>query len=201
LSQPQNYPDSAMQVDDQLATTLADQYLARLRQRMPESSEEPGAEIQRVTDKMPTNFRHLGLIARLFPSARIVHLRRDPLDICVSCFKQNLAWPFCDLEAVGVYFRQYERLMEHWKLVLPLPIHEIHYERLVENQEEVSRRLIEFCGLPWSEACLDFANSTRAVQTPSKWQVRQPVYQTSIGAWKRYEKYLGPLIDVLNREE
>lgn len=179
------YPEVVAQMDESLARELADEYLAELRR-------QSGAAL-RVTDKMPTNFRHLGLINLLLPNARVIHVIRDPMDVCVSCLRQNLEFPFCDMGSVGRYYRAYERLMHHWKSVLPLRILDVYYEELVLNQEEQTRRLIDFCGLSWDEQCLDFVATERAVQTPSKWQVRQPIYRSSIGGWKKYDTHLDPL--------
>jgi tetratricopeptide (TPR) repeat protein len=161
---------------------LADEYLSHLDDFRTDES--------RVTDKMPTNFMHLGLIALLFPRATIVHCRRNPLDILVSCYCQNLNAPFCDLDQLVHYHRQYCRMMEHWKSVLPIPIHTVDYESLVTDPEPNSRDLIKHCGLPWDERCLRFHANRRAVHTPSKWQVRQPMYSSSIEKWKRFEPHL-----------
>jgi hypothetical protein len=166
---------------------LAESYLAAL----PPAS---GTAL-RVTDKMPLNFEHLGLIALLFPQARIIHCRRDPLDVCVSCFTNPMkaeATPG-DIAGLGSYYREYARLMEHWRAVLPMPIFESQYEDLVESFEERARALIAFVGLPWDPACLSFYETERSVFTPSAMQVRQPIYKSSVGRWRRYEKHLGPL--------
>lgn len=184
------FPESVLAMDDPLTNSIRKEYLAKLSQMVHDA----GHGIVKVTDKMPTNFKYLGLIARMFPNAKIVNLIRDPRDVCVSCFKQNLEWPFCDLVASADYYHEYSRLMSHWRRVLRLRIHDVHYENLVHDQERESRRLIDFVELPWDLACLDFATSDRAVQTPSKWQVRQPIYHSSIGAWKRYEKHLYELV-------
>jgi hypothetical protein len=144
---------------------------------------------------MPLNFEHLGLIALLFPQARIIHCRRDPLDVCVSCFTNPMkaeATPG-DIAGLGSYYREYARLMEHWRAVLPMPIFESQYEDLVESFEERARALIAFVGLPWDPACLSFYETERSVFTPSAMQVRQPIYKSSVGRWRRYEKHLGPL--------
>ena len=123
---------------------------------------------------------------------------RDPRDVCVSCLKQNLEWPFCDLKAVGRYYRDYQRLMQHWKSVLSLEMLDVHYEQLVADHRTESRRMLDFCGLPWDERCLEFATTDRAVQTPSKWQVRQPIYRSSVGGWRKYASHLQPLDDALD---
>jgi tetratricopeptide (TPR) repeat protein len=157
----------------------------------------------RVTSKMPTNFFHLGLIALLFPKARVIHCRRDPLDTCLSCFFTDFKKcpPYhYRLEDLGLYYRLYLRLMEHWRAVLPLAMLEIQYEDLVGRPEELSRRMIDFCGLAWDDRCLRYYETRRPVQTLSVWQVRQPIYSTSIDRWKHYIQHLEPLLRALAPE-
>ena len=182
------YPEAAGKLDAVGAIGMAESYLAALKAKA-------GGAV-RVSDKMPFNFLHLGFIALLFPKSRVVHCRRDPLDNCLSCYFQYFtsAIPFTrDLRVLGRYYADYRRLMEHWKSVLPLRMLEIPYEDMVADQEGMSRRLIEFCGLEWDDACLRFHRTERAVKTASNWQVRQPIYATSVGRWQPYEQYLGPL--------
>ncbi len=159
---------------------------------------------QRVTDKMPHNHRHLGLIEQLFPNARILHCTRDPIDTCLSCYFQSFytghAYSF-DLEALGHHFRLYERAMDHWKRVSNLPIMEIRYEDMVANQEQISRRMIEFVGLAWDDACLRFHESSRRTLTASYDQVRQPIYRASVSRHRNYSQYIGPLLDALGRSD
>ena len=155
------------------------------------------ADADRVTDKMPQNFLHLGLITLLFPKARIIHCRRNPLDTCLSCFTMHLKdhnhGYAGDLGTLGSYYREYASLMDHWREVLPRSIYELDYERLVESPEEESRKLIEFVGLAWDPACLSPQESARPVHTLSRAQVRQPIYRSSVERWRRYEKHIGPL--------
>jgi Flp pilus assembly protein TadD len=158
-----------------------------------------GGAAERVTDKLLENFLHLGEIAVLLPRARVIHCRRDARDICLSCFLQyfnGLAFAW-DLEDLGHYYRDYARLMAHWRTVLPLRMLDVVYEDLVADPEAGSRRLIEFCGLEWDERCLKFHENRRPVQTASRLQVRQPLYTTSLGRWRRYEAHLGPLLAAL----
>ncbi|MGV8940370.1 MAG: sulfotransferase [Lysobacter sp.] len=159
------------------------------------------ADALRLVDKAPLNFFHLGLIALMFPRSRVIWCRRDPRDVAVSIYGENfsleerLATSFA---GIGHYFNAQDRLMRHWQSTLKIPILELRYEELVTSLEAQSRRLIEFIDLPWSDACLDFHQSDRGVQTPSRWQVRQPVHTRSIGRWKNYADALRPLLDVLN---
>jgi tetratricopeptide (TPR) repeat protein len=160
------------------------------------------ADALRVTDKMPFNFLHLGLVAALLPDAKIVHCRRDAMDTCVSChftpFNANLQFA-SDLRALGRYYLDYRRLMDHWQAVLATPILEIDYERLVTDTEPTIRRLLAHCGVDWEPGCAQFHRTERGIQTPSRWQVRQPVYRHAIGRWRNYEKHLGPLLELVGR--
>ena len=117
------------------------------------------------------------------------------MDVCASAYFQNFKWlPYAaSMEDIAFYHRQYERLMEHWRQVLPLPMKEVNYEDMVAKQEAVSRDLVSFCGLDWDDRCLDFHKSPRVVQTASKLQVRQPIYTRSVARWKRFESHLQPL--------
>lgn len=161
-----------------------------------------GRGAARVTDKMPGNFQHLGLITQMFPKARIIHCRRDPMDTCLSCFAQNfrndgLAWT-CDLEDLAHQYCQYRRLMGHWREVLPPGrMLEIDYEQTVADLEAQARRLIDFVGLPWDDSCLAFHQTERAVVTASRAQVREPIYRSSVGRWKRYGDGVLPLVEGL----
>ena len=161
-----------------------------------------GGEAVRVIDKMPGNVFHLALIATLFPQARVILCRRDPRDNCLSCYFQHFAKKLLyiyDLADCGRQYLETERLTDHWLKTLPLRMLEIRYEELVADQEGQSRRLIEFLGLPWDPACLEFHRTQRTVATASVWQVRQPMYSRSVGRWRHYERHLTPLLDVLAR--
>ena len=159
-----------------------------------------GGGAARTTDKLPENYHHLGLIAAMLPNARIVHVARDPMDVCVSNylvrFQRGHAWSY-GFDALAREHRAYERLMAHWRAVLPSPMHEQSYESLVASPESESRRLVEFCGLEWDDRCLDFHLTERSVHTASGWQVRQPIYRRSVGRWRNYERHLGPLREAL----
>ncbi len=155
----------------------------------------------RIVDKTLDNFQNLGVISLLFPQARIIHIRRHPLDTCFSCYFENLPplrHPYSsDLSNLGLYYRQYLRLMDFWRENLDIPILEIHYEHIVEDQENQSRRIIEFLGLEWDERCLRFHEARRDVTTLSYDQVRKPIYKTAISRYKHYEKHLSPLREAL----
>jgi tetratricopeptide (TPR) repeat protein len=155
---------------------------------------------KRIADGSPLNFLHLGLIALLLPNARIVHCTRNPIDTCVSIFMSDFGETHShsgDLATLGLYYREYRRLMDHWKKVLPMPIFEMSYEETTLDFEGQARRLIDFIGLPWDAACLQFGENKSTVRTLGSRQVRQPVHMTSVGRWRRYEKHLGPLIGAL----
>ena len=188
------YPECMAALDPATAGRLGRTYLDQLRDLAPEAA--------RITDKLPGNFLHLGAVALLLPGARIVHCRRDALDTCLSCYFQNFhhTLPYAyDLDDLGRYYRQYTRLMAHWREVLPLPLLEVDYEDLIENQEAVSRRLVDFCGLDWEAACLAFHRTERAVQTASLSQVRRPIYRSSLARWRNYAAHLAPLRTALGR--
>jgi tetratricopeptide (TPR) repeat protein len=155
----------------------------------------------RVTDKMPHNFMHLGLIELLFPGARVIHCRRDPIDTCLSCYFHDFGGyhPYAyNLSHLGDYYRHYRRLMEHWKSVLRLPLLEVQYETLIDDQERVSRELVAFCGLNWDPRCLEFHRASRFANTASYDQVQRPLYRDSVTRWKNYAPFIGPLVAALN---
>lgn len=155
----------------------------------------------RITDKMPHNFLYLGLIAQLFPAARIIHCIRNPLDTCLSCFFAdfgNVLHDYAyDLVTLGRYYALYRTLMEHWHKVLGDQVLKISYAGLVQEQEVVIRKMVEFCNLKWDERCLDFYKSDRVAYTLSYDQVRQPIYSRSVDRWKHYERHLDALREVL----
>lgn len=154
----------------------------------------------RITDTTPMNFMLLGLAARLLPRARFVVCRRDARDQCVSIYRQWFTGPHAyahDLADLAGFFRLHLRLLEHWREVLPGRFHEVRYESLVTDPQTAIRGLLDFCGLPFEPRCLDFHATERSVRTPSASQVRRPLYTGSIGAWRRYERQLGPLLQAL----
>lgn len=190
----QSYPGGLLDLGQQDLEALGLRYL-RYLDRVSDTTPH-------VTDKLPFNFMHLGLIALLFPNARIVHCHRHPLDNCLSCYFTS----FTDgirfanqLDTLGRYYLDYHRLMQHWHHALPVEILDLPYEDLVQDTETSIARLLAFCDLPWEDACLEFHRTERAVRTPSRWQVRQPIYQGSVGRWRRYETELAPLKSLLQQ--
>lgn len=154
----------------------------------------------RITDKMPQNFLMLGLIPKIFPKARIIHCRRDPLDTCVSCYTQLFSrgqhYSY-DLRELGRYYRSYQRLMAHWDRLIGDFILEIDYESLVADLEGQIKRTLSFCGLAWDDACLSFYDSKRPVRTASATQVKQPIHERSVRRGQRFKHFLNPLVDEL----
>lgn len=155
----------------------------------------------RLVDKMPGNFLYAGLIPLILPGARVIHVRRNPVDTCLSCYtklfggEQQFTYNQSEL---GVFYRHYERLMAHWREILPSErFIEVDYEAVVDNLEGEARRLVDFLGLPWDNACLSFHDNRRVVRTASVNQVRQPIYKTSKGRWQAYAGYLAPLLEAL----
>jgi len=172
---------------------LGADYLAALHERAP-------PDALRILDKSLPNWRIMGLIRLALPNARIIHLSRDPLDCCVSCFSRQFAdLPYTyDLAELGRHYRAQTRLMDYWRSVTPEHILlQVRYEDVVADLEGQARRLVAHCGLEWDARCLDFHKTERRVQTASANQVRQPIYDSSIGIWRAYETHLGPLIEAL----
>ncbi len=159
----------------------------------------------RITDKMPSNYYFAGLIHLALPNATIIHTVRDPVDTCISCFSKLFSAQqdhTYDLAELGRYYKRYERLMAHWRTVLPPDrILEVRYEDVVADLEGQARRIIARCGLPWDDKCLAFHQTDRPVRTASATQVRQPIYKNAIGRWRAYESQLGPLLRALGLAE
>lgn len=187
------YPRAVAELDADQLRALGEDYLSRT-----ERHRELGRP--RFTDKMPNNFVHVGLISLILPNAKVIDARRHPLDSCFGSYKQLFArgQPFTyDLFELGEFYMEYLRLMKHWDEVLPGQVLRVQYEDVVDDFEAQVRRLLEFCELPWNDACLRFHESDRAVKTASSEQVRQPIYQSAWHRWRNFEHHLGPLIDVL----
>jgi tetratricopeptide (TPR) repeat protein len=154
----------------------------------------------RITDKMPSNFELLWLIALIFPNSTIIHSKRNPVDTCLSCYFQDFIKPHPyknTLSGLGKYFRYYRNLMDHWEKVLPVTIHDISYEEVVADPENQVKKLLSACDLEFEQGCLDFHKTERSVKTASAYQVRQKIYTSSVQKWRKYEKHLGPLLEAL----
>lgn len=187
-AKPDEYPCCLDNLTVDQASGMSQIYLQPLLAMNPAAS--------RITDKLPLNFLHLGLIAMLLPGARIIDCVRDPRDTCLSCFMAtfNAGNEFKhDLNHTAHFLIQSRRLMRHWKHSIDLPIFEVAYEQLVTEPESQTRRMLEFLGLPWDERCLQFHQSKRPVNTSSLQQIRRPLYQSSVGRWKNYERHLTEL--------
>jgi tetratricopeptide (TPR) repeat protein len=193
LPDARRFPDMVLAMAGEHFRTLATHYLDGLLRNAPKAS--------RIVDKMPGNFLFTGLIHLALPHATIIHAVRDPLDTCVSCFSVHFTrgQPYTsDLAELGRYYRHYRALMAHWHRVLPAGrIFEVRYEDLVDDVEGVARCILAHCGLAWDARCLDFHRTERSVRTASAAQVRQPIYQSSVGRWRRYANFLGPLLSEL----
>jgi len=178
--------------DAALAAELSDAYLKVLARHSPES--------ERVVDKSTVNTDFVGIIHSVFPKARFLYVRRDPIDTCLSCYFQQFASAISytmDLSDLAHYYRGHHRLITHWHSVLPQgTLLDVPYAELVADQETWSRRIIEFIGLEWDSRCLDFHKTDRPVLTASHWQVRQKIYKRSVERWRNYQKFIGPLLDL-----
>jgi hypothetical protein len=187
------YPLCLDALDAAAVDRLATQHLRAL------AALAPGAA--RVTNKHLLNYLNLGLAAMLVPGARVIHVQRDPLDNGLACFMTSLSaglMPWAgDLRHIGFAWRQYQRLMAHWRETLDIALLELRYEDLVDDSEAQIRRLVGFCGLDWDERCLRYWEAERVVLTPSYDQVRRPIFRSALGRWRRYEAFLGPLQDAL----
>ena len=190
----QRYPEVAAGLSATALRQWGDAYIERVWKLAPQATH--------ISDKMMSNFAHIGMIRLMFPNAKIIHAMRDPMDSCFSCYatlfaKNNLDFTY-DLGSLGRYYQRYIELMQHWQQVLPAgSILELRYEDMVADTEGQARRLLDYLGLPWDPACLNFHENKRVVRTASAAQVRRPVYQSSVARWKHFESHLGPLLDVV----
>ncbi len=191
-------PEVAIRSNDAALREIGSRYLAGIAELAP-------SQASRVTDKMPNNFLSVGLIALVFPNARIIHARRNPLDTCVSCFSLNfespgLAWTY-DLTELGRYYLHYARLMEYWRAALPPGrMLDVQYEETVEDLEAQARRILAYCGLEWDPRCLEFYKTKRPVKTASVTQVRKPIYRSSVNRADKYGELLAPLKQALAQD-
>lgn len=178
--------------DESTSRKLATSYLRALTANSGSAS--------RVVDKSIFNFLYLGAIRAVFPRARLICMRRDPIDTCLSCYFQDFAPSMSfahDLSDLAHLYREHHKIMAHWRSALPPgTLLEIPYEELTADQEGWTRRILEFLGLPWDERCLQFHTTKRAVTTASHWQVRQKIYTSSVARWRNYEKFIGPLLEL-----
>jgi tetratricopeptide (TPR) repeat protein len=191
-----HFPEAISTMSGEQMHALGADYLSRIAERAP------GAE--RIVNKTLENFRLIGLIHLALPNARILHVRRDPVDACVSCFSklfvENLPYAY-DLTELGRYYRAYEELMAHWRAILPEGVMlDVQYEDVVADLEGETRRILAHCDLEWDAHCLDFHRTARSVRTASVAQVRRPIYQSSVGKWRAYESFLAPLLRALRAE-
>ena len=192
LGTEEDYPDCISGLTQAVVDECARRCLGRLA--------AIGGGANRVTDKAPLNFPHLGLISLLFPGAHVIHTMRDPRDTCLSCYFQNFGERHGysrHLSDLGAFYNDYLRVMAHWRETLDITVHDVAYEDLVRQPEQVSRALVDFCGLPWDEACLRFFDNPRFVGTASYDQVRRPIYTASLERWRHYSRYLEPLLAAL----
>ncbi|MFQ5471154.1 MAG: sulfotransferase, partial [Gammaproteobacteria bacterium] len=191
----QPYPLCVVNLDQVNADQLAGYYIDQIRHLLCDN--------HYVTDKFPHNFLNLGLIKLLFPEARIIHCMRNAMDTCLSCFFQEFRkghYYAYDLETLAAYYREYQKLMSHWKEQLNIEMLDMPYEELVRDQEKYSHMLLDFCGLPWDERCMLFFRSKRHISTISYDQVRQPIYTSSVARWKHYEPYIDSLVQALGSD-
>ncbi len=189
------YPHAIKEPNSELLRAAAKDYLEYIKKYIQSD------QINHITDKMPYNFAHLGFIALALPNAKIIHCKRDPIDTCLSNYFQYFPRGISalyDLEQLKRYYQQYLRLMAHWHKVLPIPFYDLQYEELISDQEMITRRVINFLGLEWDDACLQSHKSTSSVRTASIWQVRQPIYKKSVERWRNYEKHIGILVDAFD---
>ena len=192
-SETSDYPDLLADLTPEECASLGEEYLSRTR-------------IQRKTaaplfiDKMPNNFLHVGLIRLILPNAKIIDARRHPLACCFSNFKQHFARGQAfsySLETMGAYYRSYAKQMAQFDAAQPSAVLRVHYEAVVADLEGETRRMLDYLGLPFEQACLDYHRSGRAVRTASSEQVREPIYTSGLDQWRHFEPWLGPLVQAL----
>lgn len=188
IDEPRFRMQSLARLGDEDLSTIGRAYTLALKKRAPDA--------KHVVDKFLTNFVHLGTLRRAVPNAKILHATRDPLDNAFGCYTTLFTSdvPFVyDFKEIAATMSHSRSLMDHWKSVMPDAITEVKYESMVNDLEGEARRILEFVGLPWDDRCLDFHKTERRVNSASATQVRQPLYQSSIGRWKRYESHLAPM--------
>ena len=187
------FPAAMMNCTADDVIEMGNRYVNELRCKAPTADH--------ITDKMPANYRFIGLIHLALPNAKIIHVNRNPIDTCLSGFSKqfkNGQYHSYDLYELGQYYRDYHLLMNHWRSVLPEgSFYDVQYEDIISDTENQARKLIAYCGLPWDDTCLNFYKTERSVKTASVTQVRKPIYKTSVDRWRAYEQHLGPLFEGL----
>lgn len=192
LAADQRYPEGVVGLTSPALKELGETIFGSLKSLAPQS--------QRVTDKSPFNFLYIGMIRLCLPNAKVIHCVREPMDTCLSCYKELFANGHLhsyDLDELGRYYRTYHRLMDHWKSLFPGFVNDLSYEDLIADPETEIRKLLKFVDLPWEDGCLAFHETDRPVRTASVVQVRQPIYKTSVRRWKKYERQLSTLADAI----
>ena len=188
----QEYPETITSLVDEEFVALGEEYL--------ESTMRYRSGKLHFIDKMPNNFPMIGFLHLILPNAKVINARRHPLDSCLGSYRQlfykGQSFTY-DMYELGEYYLQYQRMMDHWHHVLPDKVLDVHYEQVVLDQENQTRRILEYCGLPWEDQCLRFYENKRAVNTASSEQVRQPIYTKALNFWRNYESHLGELIEIL----
>jgi len=193
-SRPQGikYPKAAKDMTDEELIEFGESYLTTTKKYRTNKNY--------FIDKMPNNFAHIGFLKMILPNAKIINAQRNPLDSCISSYKQlfykGQSWSY-DLFEIGEYYLEYQRMMDHWHQVIPGEILDLKYDNLINNQQHETERLLNYCGLEWEEGCLKFYETKRSINTASSEQVRQPIYKGAMNAWKNYESHIEPLIETL----
>ncbi len=192
--------NSYMSASPELLKKISRNDLARSASKYLQHISSLSDNARKVVNKMPTDFWHLGLISQLFPKAHIIHMIRDPRDICLSIYFQRFGSHMTfttDLKELGEYYLSYKAIMSYWHSALTTKILDVRYEDLVDDQEAITRKILDYCNLEWNEDCLNFHQTKRDVNTPSYDQVRKPIYKRSVARWKNYESQIQPLLEVL----
>lgn len=193
INNEETYPDNIQEIGGIQLKRSGQEYIKAIKGLAPDS--------RFIVNKMLDNYKYIGLIKLILPNAKVIHCKRDPVDTCFSIFKNYFVGthPYAyDLVELGQYYKLYSRLMDHWYQVIPDFIYDIEYEEMISDQAGQTKALLDYCGLEWDDACLEFYKLDRPVKTVSSAQVRKPIYADSVQLWKHYEKQLAPLLDVLN---
>ena len=193
-SRPQGikYPDAVKDMSDEELVEYGEDYLTTTKRYRTDKPH--------FIDKMPNNFANIGFLKMILPNAKVINAQRNPLDSCISSYKQlfykGQSWSY-DLFEIAEYYLEYQRMMDHWHKLFPGEILDLKYENLINNQQDETESLLKYCGLEWEEQCLKFYETERSINTASSEQVRQPIYKGAMNAWKNYESHIGPLIETL----